>query len=74
MSQITITKEMVDWLAQFNTVPKRSDKERDLIWQAAQRDIYERAKAIHEKQVRGRMSKKEQRAAELGFQLRVRED
>ena len=74
MSQLTMTKEFVDWLAQFNTVPNRTDNKKDLIWQAAQRDIYERAKALHEKQVVGAMSKKERKARELGFNLRPRED
>lgn len=74
MSQMTMTKEMVEWLKQFDSLPVKSDKKSDLIWKAAQREIYERAKALHEKQVHGTLSKKERKAAELGFNLRPRED
>lgn len=74
MSQTMITKEMVDWLAQFNTAPLRTDKKSDLIWKAAQRDLYERAKSIHEKQTIAALPKKQRKATELGFQLRPRED
>ena len=72
MSQMVMTEEFVNWLGQFDSLPDRKDSKADLIWKAAQRDIYERAKAIHKRQVEGSLGKSNV-AKKKGFKLRPEE-
>lgn len=72
MSQMVMTEEFVNWLGQFDSLPNRKDSKADLIWKAAQRDIYERAKAIHKTQVEGTIGKSKD-AKRKGFRLRPEE-
>jgi hypothetical protein len=69
MALPVVTKDVLDWLKVLCDIPAKSkDSPNILRWKAAQRDVYLRAKAVHESQLNPGAA--QSKAEKLGYKIK----